>query len=110
MCLNKLGARIDLFLQSDRTIIQRRSKGIGRGAEKDPRRCGQLAAAQELTFIAHRRNRLQEANAVEVKHRFGIGLIAGLYAVTSEAQDIGHTHSRGAEHIPLNRNAVAVTA
>lgn len=56
------------------------------------------------------RNVLSSDTEFEVEHWFGTRLIADPNAVASEAQDIADPHGCGSQDIPLNGNAVAVTA
>ena len=49
-------------------------------------------------------------HAVEIIHTFRLWLISGRDIITRQAENIAHTEGGCTQHIPLNRNAVFVTA
>jgi hypothetical protein len=53
---------------------------------------------------------LQQRHAVEVEHRLGLRMVAGLHPVAGQAQHVGHAHGRAAQDVALDRDAVLVAA
>ena len=47
---------------------------------------------------------------IEIEDRLGAGLVARLHAVAGQAEDVGDAHRRGAQHVALDGDAVAVAA
>ena len=60
--------------------------------------------------VAHAADRLQQRHAVEIEDGLGRRLVARLHAVAGEAQDVGHPHGGGTQHVALDGDAVAVAA
>jgi hypothetical protein len=71
---------------------------------------GQLAAREEFRVVAHDANGFEQRHAVEIEHRLGAGLVAGLHAVAGQAEHVLDAHRGGTEHVSLNGDAVLVPA
>jgi hypothetical protein len=93
--LNELRARGDFLRQALRPPIVRQGRGIFSSAEKYARRNADLAPALKLVFIALGARDSEQRYAVQIKHRLGLRMIAGLHAVASQAEHIADSH-RGA--------------
>ncbi len=106
----KLGSGGDLLGQAQRPPVERLHKRIGRRAQEEPGRRGQLAAAEENAFVAHDARRAQQLDGVEVKDALRFRLVPGGDVVAGDAEDVVHAHRRRAEQIALNGDAVAVAA
>ena len=109
LALNELGAGGNLLGEPVRAEIMRWGEGVDGGAKKHRGRAGELAAGEEFGVVAHDPDGFQERHAVEIEHRLGAGLVAGLHAVTGQAEHVLHTHGGRAENIALDGNAVLVT-
>ena len=81
--------------------------GVG-GTDEECRRTGDLAPRRQHRIVAHRRRGGDEAAAVEIPNRLGVGLIAAGDVVAVQAQDIGDAERRGAQQIGLQRQSIAV--
>ena len=68
------------------------------------RPCGSSAA------VAQRPRQLGERDRVEVEHRLGFGLVAGLGIVAGENQQIAHAGGRRPHQLALERDPIAVAA
>ena len=108
--LHELGPGRDLLGEMDRPVVERRHERVDRGADEHLRRRGDLAAGEESAFVAHGADGMQEADAVEIEDRLGLGLVAALHPVAGQAQDVGDAHGGGAQHVALDRDPVLVAA
>ena len=79
-------------------------------AEEDARRVREPAAALELRLVTHAADHRQQGDGFEIENRLGLRVVAGLHAVTRQAQDRRHAHRGGADHVSLDRDPVPVPA
>ena len=108
--LDELGASSHFLSKPLSTPVKRLHKRVGRRTQKDTGRKSHLSAALEAMLVAHAPANFEQGHAVQVKHRFGLGMVTGLHTVATQAQHVAHTHGRTAQNIALNGDAVFVAA
>jgi hypothetical protein len=64
--------------------------------------------ALEVMLVAHFARDLEQRHGVEVENGLGLRMIAGLHAVTRQAQHIADAHRCAAQDVALDRDAVPV--
>ena len=108
--LHELGAGCDLGRELVRPPAGRRvDRHIG-GAEKELRAARHLASGREHALVAQVARHRGQGRRIDVEHRLGVGLVAGLGVVAGEAQQVAHAAGGGAHQLALQRDAVAVAA
>ena len=69
-----------------------------------------LRPLSKLMIFAQRAGDAEQRHAIQIEHRLGLRMIAGLHAVAGQAQHVAHAHRRTAQNIALNRDPVLVAA
>ena len=69
-----------------------------------------LAAGREFTLVAQALRGFDQRPRVDIEHRLGVGLVAGLRVVAGEHQEVVDAERRRAHEVALQRDAVAVAA
>ena len=108
--LNELRTGRDFLGQPLRPPCVRQAGGIFRRTQEHARRETDLAAALKVMVIAQGARDAEQRHAVQIEHRLGLRMIAGLHAVAGQAQDVADAHGGAAENVALNRDAVLVAA
>ena len=108
--LNELGARLDLFRQTQVAKVLRRHKRVRSRAEEEVGRRRQLAAAQEDAAVTHNSGRAQKVQGVKIEDATRLRLIARAHVVARQAEDVAHAQRGRAQQIALNGDPVAVAA
>ncbi len=108
--LRELGARGDL----GRELVRLPSRGridrhIG-GAEKELCRPANFAPGGKLILVAQVARHSGERGRVDVEHRFGFRLVAGLGVVAGQAEQVADVGGRRPHQLRLQRDAVAIAA
>ena len=80
------------------------------GAEEEMRGAGNLASGRKLALVAQVPRRCRQRGRVDIEHRLGVGLIAGLRIISGQAQQVVDAASRRAHEVGLQGNAVAIPA
>src|SRR5262249_15853451 len=80
------------------------------GTEEEARVACDLAPGGKLALVAQLARHGRQRGRIDVEHRLGLRLVAGLRVVTGEAQEVVHATGGGAHEIGLQRNAVAIAA
>ena len=77
---------------------------------KNAGRAGHRGAVGQPPLVADHPRGLGERARIEIEHRLGLRLVAGVRVVAAQQQEIADAHRGGAHEIALERDAVAVAA
>ena len=92
MGLNKVGAGGFFLCQPMRAPIERRRKRVFGRTEENPRWRCEFAATFKAGFVAQGSSDVEQREAIEIKHRFGLRMVAHLHTIARETQKITRTH------------------
>jgi len=98
--LDELCAGGDLLRQSLRAPFVRQAGRIFGGSQKHARRIRDLAAALKPVLVAQVACDVEQRYAVQIEHRLRLRMIARLYAIAGQTQDVADPHRRTARTSP----------
>ena len=80
------------------------------GADEERGLAADLAPGGQRTVVAQAPRGFDQRSGIDVEHRLGVGLIAGLGIVAGEQQKVTDAERGGAHQVALEREAVSVAA
>ena len=100
----------DLGAQRARAPVGRWVHGHVGGADEKPRLARDGLAVGQFAAVAHGAGGLDQAAGIEIEHRLGLRLVAGLGVVAGQAQEVAHAAGGRSHEIGLQCDAVTVAA
>ena len=77
---------------------------------KNSARPAHFAAGGQRALVAQPPRRLDQGPRIDVEHRLGVGLVAGLRVVAGEQEEVADAERGGAHHLALQGQPVLVAA